>query len=333
MVVADSPLMSQALVSVVCISYNHAFFIEEALFSILQQDYPHIELIVVDDASHDESQAIIRNFFQANTVPFPVKFIFHTENRGNCKSFNEALALCQGKYLIDFALDDVMLAGRISRQVDFFEKCSPQTGIIFSNAEIISETGKFIKYHYATDSAGKTISPPPQGKVFRELLQAYFICPPTMMLRKSMLAELGGYDETLAYEDFDLWIRASQNYEFAYQDFVSTRYRKSTQSLSQQFYRKKNNPLLASTLIVLEKAYNYCQTDLDFKMLAKNAEYHQRQCFFTENFGLLKKYNNFLQKPGLKAHRSAVSRFVIFLGKLRIRVSFLYAWYVRLLQK
>jgi glycosyltransferase involved in cell wall biosynthesis len=322
--------MPPPFVSIIAISYNHAPFIQEALFSILQQDYPNIELIVVDDASIDKSQEAIKHFFESHQVNFPTYFIFHQENQGNCKSFNEALALCKGRYIIDFALDDVMLPERIGRQVVFFEQCSPQTGIIFSNAEIIAENGDFIKYHYALDSNGTTRSLPPQGKVFRELLAKHFICPPTMMMRKTMLSELGGYDESLAYEDFDLWIRASQNYEFAYQDFVSTRYRQSQQSLSQKFYQKKQNPLLHSTLIVLEKAFGYCKESLDFKVLVKNIEYHQRQCFYSENFELLEKYSTFLQKSELKVYRSLVSILISLAGKIRFRVSFLYAFYLKI---
>ncbi|GAB4125643.1 MAG: hypothetical protein OHK0045_10070 [Raineya sp.] len=325
--------MSEILVSIVGISYNHAPFIEEALHSICQQNYPCIELIVVDDASTDSSRAIIEDFFQKNHVPFPKKLIFHQENMGNCKSFNEALALCKGEYIIDFALDDVMLSERVGKQVAFFEQCSPQTGIIFSNAEIIAENGDFIRHHYAVDKNGAVLASPPQGKVFRAILEKYFICPPTMMMRKTMLEELNGYDESLAYEDFDLWVRASQKYEFAYQDIISTRYRQSPKSLSQQFYQKGKNTLLASTLSVLEKAYTYCKEDLDFKALAKNAEYHQRQCFFTENFELLEKYKIFLQKTELKAYRSLVSILLSLAGKLRFRVSFLYVWYLRLKNK
>lgn len=325
--------MSDILVSVVGISYNQAPFIEAALRSIVEQDYPYIELILVDDASTDNSPKVIEDFFQKHTVSFPVKFIFHQENRGNCASFNEALAICKGKYIVDFALDDVMLPERISRQVAFFEQCSTETGIIFSNAEIISETGSLLQYHYPIDAQKKALSPPPQGKVFRNILAGYFICPPTMMMRKSMLIELGGYDTSLAYEDFDLWVRASQSYEFAYQDFVSTRYRRSSLSLSKKFYQKQNNPLLSSTLIVLEKAYQYCQEELDFKILVKNAEYHHRQCFYTENFELMKKYNNFLQKANLKPYRSFLSKLIAFLGNLHLRVSWLYGWYLKLQAK
>lgn len=322
--------MSLPLVSVIAISYNHASFLGEALSSILQQDYPNIELIVVDDASTDNSQEVIKLFFETHQVNFPTYFIFHQENQGNCKSFNEALALCKGKYIIDFALDDVMLPERIGRQVAFFEQCSPQIGIIFSNAEIIAKNGNFIKYHYAIDNNGTTRSLPPQGKVFREVLAKPFICPPTMMMRKTMLSELGGYDESLAYEDFDLWIRASQNYEFAYQDFVSTRYRQSKQSLSQKFYQKKQNPLLHSTLIVLEKAFAYCIDSLDFKALVRNTEYHQRQCFYSENFELLEKYSIFLKKSALKPYRSFSSILISYLGKMKLRASFLYSFYLKL---
>jgi hypothetical protein len=111
-----------------------------------------------------------------------------------------------------------------------------------------------------------------------------------------MLEDLGGYDESLAYEDFDIWVRASQNYDFAYLDEVTTLYRKHQNSLSQRFYQKRQNILLKSTLKVLEKAYTYCKTEADFRALARNAHYHLRQCYFSENFELVEQYANFFEK-------------------------------------
>ncbi|MDW8295605.1 MAG: glycosyltransferase [Raineya sp.] len=318
------------LVSVIALSYNHAPFIEEAFQSLWKQSFQNWEVIIVDDASTDNSPEIIRQFLHQNPCQKVKTCIFHKENQGNCKSFNEALALCEGKYVIDFALDDVMHPQRLEKQVLFFEKQPEKVGLIFSNAQIIDEKSRFLKYHYPIDRYGKAKVKVPQENFFRAVLERYFICPPTMMFRKSMLQELGGYNENLAYEDFDLWIRASQEYDFAYLDEITTLYRKHKSSLSQKFYQKKQNILLLSTLQVLQKAYHFCKDEQDFKALARNIQYHLRQSYFSENFEISEKYAQLLEKENLKRYKNCLTKTVLWLAKNKLSLSKLYQMYYRI---
>jgi glycosyltransferase involved in cell wall biosynthesis len=322
--------MDVPIVSVIALSYNHAPYIEEALNSVWQQTYPNIEVIIVDDASTDKSVAIIENFIKKNPTNKLIECIFHSKNQGNCVSFNEALAKVQGKYIIDFALDDVMLPNRIEQQVNFFEKQHQNVGIVFSNAILIDEQGKQKGYHYPISTQQEAIKQPSQGRVFKNILEKYFICPPTMMFKRSLLETLKGYDETLSYEDFDIWIRGSQITDFMYLDKITTLYRRTSQSLSSKFYQVKNNALLASTLIVLQKAYGFCREKEEFRLLAKNAQYHQRQCFFTENFDLLQAYSIFLNMPNLKIYKTFLTKIVEFLGRNRVKLAKLYQMYKKL---
>lgn len=319
--------MNTPLVSVIALSYNHAPFIETALKSLWKQSFQHWEVIVVDDASSDDSPEIIQHFLKQNPCQKVKACILHEKNQGNCVSFNEALMLAEGKYIVDFALDDVMLASRLERQVNFFEKQPTKVGLIFSNAQIIDEKGRFLKYHYPIDKHGRAKVKVPKENFFRAVLEKYFICPPTMMFRKSMLEDLGGYDESLAYEDFDIWVRASQNYDFAYLDEPTTLYRKHRNSLSQKFYQKRQNALLQSTLKVLEKAYLYCKTEADFLALARNTHYHLRQCYFSENFELVGQYANFLKSKNLLGHKNCFTAVVLYLTEKKINFSWLYQLY------
>ncbi len=321
--------MNTPLVSVIALSYNHAPFIEMALQSLWKQSFQYWEVIVVDDASSDNSPEIIRQFLSQNPCQKVKACIFHEKNQGNCVSFNQALALAEGKYVVDFALDDVMLPRRLEQQVNFFEKQSTQVGLIFSNAQIIDEKGKLLKHHYPVDTQGKAKVKVPKENFFRAVLEKYFICPPTMMFRKSMLEDLGGYDESLAYEDFDIWVRASQNYDFAYLDEVTTLYRKHQNSLSQRFYQKRQNILLKSTLKVLEKAYTYCKTEADFRALARNAHYHLRQCYFSENFELVEQYANFLKNKNLLGYKNCFTTTILYLAEKKVNLSWLYQMYYR----
>ena len=72
------------LVSVICISFNHALYIEEALKSVFEQSYPNIEVIILDDGSGDGSAEVIRTLISDKKI----SFIHHQTNLGYTKTFN-----------------------------------------------------------------------------------------------------------------------------------------------------------------------------------------------------------------------------------------------------
>src|SRR5687767_6161263 len=106
--------MIDPLVSVICLCYNQARFVREAVASVLAQTYPHVELIIVDDASTDDSAAVIRSIVQDNPA---IRCLVLEKNVGNCKAFNTGLSLAKGDYIIDLAADDLLLPRRIESGV------------------------------------------------------------------------------------------------------------------------------------------------------------------------------------------------------------------------
>ncbi|MEO0330518.1 MAG: glycosyltransferase [Bacteroidota bacterium] len=273
-------MVDQPLVSVIALSYNHAQFLEEALQSVAQQSYSAIELILVDDASTDASVTVAQSFLQENPVAFPVKTCFLPKNQGNCVAFNRGLALATGKYVIDFATDDIMLLQRIAQQVAYFESLPSGYGVVFSEAEYVDETGKHLWFHYCDQL--KHLRPIPEGNVYVDVLAYYFVSPPTMMIKKKVLDELGGYDEQLAYEDFDFWVRSARNWKYAYLDKCTTQVRKHAHSLSSKQYRR-NDPQLYSTYLVCQKAFKLNRADEEHQALAVRLKYELRQALLSGN--------------------------------------------------
>ena len=239
--------MSEPLVSIICLCYNQAHFVEETLKSVLEQDYKNLEVIVIDDCSTDGSQNVIENFIVSNSVN---QFTHHflVNNIGNCKAFNQGLKNAKGKYVIDLSCDDVMLPNRISKQVDFFEGLDSNVGLIYSNTTYIDEAGHLLNTHF--QFSGKL--QPYSGNIYSELIQEYFIPTPTMMFKKSVLDKLNGYDEQLSYEDFDIWIRIAREHEIHYQNEVLTHTRKSSDSMSSTWY-KQGDSQAYSTYMVCKK--------------------------------------------------------------------------------
>ena len=251
-----APVTSAPLVTIVALCYNHRRFLAEALDSIRAQTYPNLEVWLVDDASTDDSAEILHRYAAQNPS---WHLLLLPENVGNCRAFNLAFRQSQGEFVIDFATDDVLLPARVAQQVQAFQQLDVSYGMVYSNAELIDDAGQPLGLHHRPDAAGQLHPHPASGRVFADVLRRYFISTPTMLMRRACLATLGGYDETLAYEDFDFWVRASRDWQFLYLDEVTTRKRKHPHSLSSRAYRR-HDPFLLSTLKVCEKALALCRT-------------------------------------------------------------------------
>ena len=317
------------LTSVICLCYQHERFVRIALESVYAQSTFDWELIIVDDASTDKSVEEINKFLkekQKLNPPQHIVFLNNKINLGNCKSFNLALSHSKGKYVIDLSADDILLPNRIKSQVNIFETLPSNYGVIFSNAMLIKENGKKIAPHFPVDFEDKTIENVPNGDVYAHILRKYFVCTPTMMMRMSVLQELGGYDEDLSYEDFDFWVRSARNYHYHYQDEITTQKRKTLNSLSSKFYKKKNNAHLESTLKVCKKSLIQNKTQLENEALSQTVAYHFRQSFFMQHYVLAKEYLVFWKLiPNVKVPLWA--KFIGFLAKYRVPTFGLYAVY------
>ncbi|KAA9339614.1 glycosyltransferase [Hymenobacter busanensis] len=271
---AASSFPALPLVTIVALCHNHASFIAEALDSVAAQTYSNLEVWLVDDASTDGSQALLRQY--ADQHP-DWHLLLLPENVGNCRAFNQAFFQSRGAFVIDFATDDVLLPERVARQVAFLQQQGPRCGMAYHDCALIDAQGRYLRNYYQRDAAGRIVKPvPASGEVFAEVLRRYFICTPSMMMRRETLLELGGYDETLAYEDFDFWVRASRNWEFHFQDELLTRRRRLAQSMSSRAYRP-GDPYVASTIRTCRRALALCQTSDERAALATRLRWELRQ--------------------------------------------------------
>lgn len=319
---ADYLSSIRPLVSVICISYNHERFITASLQSVLAQTYSAVELIVIDNNSTDSSVARVEAIMQQHPG---IRLIRNTENVGVCRAFNQGLKLAKGRYVIDLSADDVMHRDRVARQVAGFERLAGDYAVIFSNAAFIDENDHLTGYHFPITSNGMTTRQVPSGWVFKDILASYFVSTPTMMMRKDVLESLGGYDESLSYEDFDFWVRSARNYRYYYQDEVLTSKRIVQKSLSSQF-QNPDSTLLHSTLKVCYKAFDQCQTAEEYGALASRIRWAIRQCFYAEQFELALQFKELLEFMEQPDWQTAV---VLRLCKWHVPVNGLYRRYTR----
>jgi glycosyltransferase involved in cell wall biosynthesis len=136
--------IEQPLVSVCIITYNQKKFLRECIESVLAQDYPNIEIIVGDDASTDGTQEMLREF----ETTYPDKFVLRLAkiNMGITCNSNAVFFSCSGKYVAMLGGDDLMLPGRITKQVNFLETdlnytlCGTYTKLINAEGKEIGVT-------------------------------------------------------------------------------------------------------------------------------------------------------------------------------------------------
>jgi glycosyltransferase involved in cell wall biosynthesis len=261
---------SGPLVSVICVCYNHEKFVKEAIVSVLDQTYKNIELIVVDDGSTDKSVEVIE--------AMNVRLIDLKTNRGYTKAFNEGWRQSKGEFIIDLAGDDELTPDRIKISVEEFSKRDDSFGVQFGDA--LYSNGNIHSHKFPN---------PPEGNIYIELIKRYFICSASMMSRRSVLTSLNGYDESLAYEDFDFWVRSSRAFKYFYTPEVLVKKRLVKGSLKEKQFQK-GNPQQWSTYKVCEKILSLNKTTEERNALKQRLWYEFRQSILRTDFSLASKY-------------------------------------------
>jgi glycosyltransferase involved in cell wall biosynthesis len=274
--------MALPTVTVICLCYNQARFVEEAINSVLAQTYPHVQLVVVDDASTDDSVSVIGRLAALHQG---IEFLPLSHNVGNCKAFNHALAHARGEYIIDLAADDILLPGRVASGVEVLREAGGSCDVQFTDAEWIAADGKHLYWH-SDRFPHHTI---PQGDIYKDLISRFFICSPTMMFKRDVIQSLGGYDEALSYEDFDFWIRSSRNFRYCYTPEVLVRKRIVRNSMSHKQFTLFSEQQ-RSTYRVCEKIMSLNRSADEKSALAGRILYEMRVCLRLLDFLLLVKY-------------------------------------------
>jgi glycosyltransferase involved in cell wall biosynthesis len=235
------------------------------------------DIVIVDDASTDNSQSVISSFINQNPE---IKYLPLSTNVGNCAAFNKGWQASSGDFVIDLAADDLLLPQRISIGVECFLKAGREYGVHFGDARIIDEKGNLLREHLTTSYFQDAV---PEGILFSTLLAKYFINPASMMYSKDLLDFLGGYDESLAYEDFDLWVRSSKEFKYCYSNIllISKRVVKGAHSSTQY---KPGSKILHSTLRVCEKAYGLCENNQEYQALLIRLRYEKKMAILSLNW-------------------------------------------------
>ena len=185
------------LVSVIIPTYNRAMKTGRAVASVLFQTYRDCEVIVVDDGSSDDTQEVLQRFGSR------IRVLVHEENRGVSAARNNGIRASQGPLIAFLDSDDYWFPEKVARQVAFF-KHHPEA-VACQGEELWIRKGRRV------NPMAKHLKP--SGEIFEPSLRLCLVSPSAVMLRRTLLDEVGLFDETLpACEDYDLWLRISCRY-------------------------------------------------------------------------------------------------------------------------
>jgi glycosyltransferase involved in cell wall biosynthesis len=235
-------MVERPLVSIVTPSFNSGRFIDATIRSVLEQDYPNIEYLVMDGGSTDATLDILRGYERSHERSHEGRLRYISEHdKGQASAVNRGFHMTRGSIFAFLNADDTYLPGAISTAVEAFAM-HPKPAVVYGDA-----------WHVAED--GTRISPyPVEPFDANRLARRCFICQPAAFFRREAFAASGMLDATMHFaHDYDLWIRIAHRYTMLKLDaFLATsRMHPESKTMGQ------TSIAMRETLELLKRHYGY----------------------------------------------------------------------------
>jgi alpha-1,3-rhamnosyltransferase len=224
------------LVTVCIPAYNHERYVGQTIQSVIDQTYENIELIIINDGSKDKTDEVIKKYITECEKRFVGFEYINRGNRGISATLNEAVRWAKGKYFSPIASDDVLIRDKISVLVDKLESLDDSYAVAFGNAIFINENGKEIYL----DPITSTLTSKEKGVnlfldfytfgrnfdyknddifgSYETLLIRNYLPAMSCVIKLEKIKEMGCWTEGNTIEDWEMWLKLSKKYKFAYVD-------------------------------------------------------------------------------------------------------------------
>ena len=188
---------ARPLVTVIVPTFNRAAIVGRAIRSVLGQTFLNWELLVVDDASTDNTEQVVKNFPDRR-----IRYIRHDQNRRVSAARNTGIRSAQGEYVSFLDDDDEWLPEKLVKEVEVFRNSAQEVGLVYTGKTLFDEDGRVLQVRMPTLS----------GWVYDAMLDRHFIGSPSRVtVRKRVLDRVAGFDETFVNcQDYDLWLRVAK---------------------------------------------------------------------------------------------------------------------------
>jgi glycosyltransferase involved in cell wall biosynthesis len=193
--------MSSVDVIVPC--YRYAHFLKQCVTSVLTQTGPTVRVLIIDDASPDDTPAVAHELSESDSR---VEFVRHAVNKGHIATYNEGIDWTAGDYMLLLSADDFLLSGSLAAAVQLMD-AHPDVGFTFGRALEVDEHGTFRNSHTLSSQSGRWSIL--EGMAFIRKSGAHNIVPtPTAVVRTDLQKRVGGYRAELPHSgDMEMWLR------------------------------------------------------------------------------------------------------------------------------
>jgi glycosyltransferase involved in cell wall biosynthesis len=240
------------LVSVIIPAYNAAAYVAEAIDSVLAQDYPLVEVIVVNDGSKDNTLDILKGYGESIRI-------IDQANAGPPRARNAGLAAVRGEFVAFLDADDIWLPTKLSAQVAHLQ-AHREVCTVFTRWHVWPPDADGIFRLPAVRQVpvpGGPVVPEYSGWMYTRLLLECHLLTTTVMMRMSMVDEIGGFDVNLFNgDDYDFWLRASRFAKVDQLDGIGAYYRVVEGSVS-----RKARPVNYERVVIEQAVKRWGLTD------------------------------------------------------------------------
>lgn len=193
-------------VSVVLPTYNRADRLPRSIRCVLNQTYTDFELIVVDDASTDDTEAVVAGFDDPR-----IEYVEHGRNRGASAARNTGIDRARGGVVAFQDSDDEWLSEKLRRQMEVFRDAPADVGVVYTGMwRTVDGERRYLRYPGVERK---------RGDVRDALLRYNFVSTQMAAVRRECFEEVGRFDESLpALVDWELWLRVSRRFRFEFVD-------------------------------------------------------------------------------------------------------------------
>lgn len=206
-------------VSVVIPTYNRSAYLAEAIASVLAQTFQDFEIVIVDDGSTDDTAQMVKALAEPR-----IRYL-EQDHRGVSAALNIGWRAARGDFIARLDSDDLWLPTLLQELVTRLEEDKTR-GAAYARARGMNAQGELL-----TQLVGTSERFP--GETLKSLVYGDFVSPMAVVIRRSALDEVGGYDESLiGNEDWDVWIRIARHYGIAYVAKILALYRFHAQNLT-----------------------------------------------------------------------------------------------------
>lgn len=194
----------EPLVSIIIPAFNHERFVGQCLDSVVADDYPNKEIIVIDDGSSDGTLDVIESWADGHDRATPISVVSRP-NRGVTRTLNELLLMARGELVLPMASDDYLLPGGVRALVTALA-ADPTYQAVFGDCIVVDKSGQMV-FPSTLSGYRRTNRDWLVRRLADELITNWTVAGSAMLYVREPILSIGGYSEDLLIEDWDFYLR------------------------------------------------------------------------------------------------------------------------------